>query len=113
MDSSHSKEGLNDRYSTVLRYTDEQVGEVYNYLKKNRNNTIFIMLGDHGARVVHTYQDENSVKNATIDPQCQGKAFGNDELFTTTGFINYMGDDVQIQAMFEENKGKVYTGPTD
>ena len=68
LDSSYSKEGLNDRYSTVLRYTDEQVGEVYNYLKKYRNNTIFIMLGDHGARDTHTYQDENVVKNVTFDP---------------------------------------------
>ena len=68
LDSSYSEEDLGNRYSTVLRYTDEQLGKAYNYLKQNRNNTIFIMLGDHGARDMHTYQNENIVKNATIDP---------------------------------------------
>lgn len=42
------KEDLIDLYSAEVRYLDDQIREIYNYISKRSEDTIFIITSDHG-----------------------------------------------------------------
>lgn len=42
--------GVHDGYSTVLKYSDRQFGRIYENIRKNAQDTIIVVLGDHASR---------------------------------------------------------------
>jgi phosphoglycerol transferase MdoB-like AlkP superfamily enzyme len=58
-----------------MKYSDNYVRQVVENISKQNNNTIFVILGDHGAREVNIQQNRP-----------KGASFG-DELFKTTAMI--------------------------
>lgn len=70
-------------------------------IKASDNHTILVILGDHPAKGIFnnvsnvhfsgkSTADEDDVK---VDQSCLKSITFNDNLFLTTGFINYLGDD--------------------
>ncbi|CAL6060091.1 Sulfatase [Hexamita inflata] len=106
-----------DRYTTVAKYADNYIGQVADYLKQHHNNTIMVILGDHGAREVPLYKDEQVDKldpnSATYDDSCNHQPFSNDQLYTTSAVISYFGDNQALKDKFDPLKSKVVKVPTD
>ncbi|CAL5983715.1 Sulfatase [Hexamita inflata] len=106
-----------DRYTTVAKYADHYIGEVVDYIKQNHNNTVLVVLGDHGAREVPLLKNEQvdprDPNSAFYDDSCNNQPFSNDQLFTTTAVINYFGDNQQLKDRFDALKSKVIKVPTD
>ncbi|CAL6108774.1 Sulfatase [Hexamita inflata] len=106
-----------DRYTTLAKYADHYIGEVVDYIKQNHNNTVLVVLGDHGAREVPLLKNEQvdprDPNSAFYDDSCNGQPFSNDQLFTTTSVINYFGDNQQLKDKFDALKKKVIKVPTD
>lgn len=75
MNGDESEAGRTDRYFTVLKYSDHYVRSVVENISAQDNNTIFVILGDHGAREVNIMKDRP-----------EEDAFG-DELFKTTAIL--------------------------
>lgn len=67
--------GLHDAYSTVLRYSDDAFGRIYDNIKKNAPNTIIVVTGDHASRsvpiYVHADKKINEDSNLTSDMNCK------------------------------------------
>jgi arylsulfatase A-like enzyme len=87
-------------------------------MKKNYNNTILIITGDHGAREVQIFNEGEQVdfrdnQSALYDGTCNHKPFSNDQLFNTGGMISYLGDDPEMKELFSKTAGKVIKVPTD
>ncbi|CAL6067157.1 Sulfatase [Hexamita inflata] len=106
-----------DRYATVAKYMDKYIGEVVDYLKEKHNNTIFVVVGDHGAREVPQFTDNIIDK---LDPQsqkydnsCNHKQFSNDQLYVTSALITYLGDNPLLRSKFDPLRSKVVKVPTD
>ncbi|CAL6051533.1 Sulfatase [Hexamita inflata] len=106
-----------DRYSTVVKYTDHYIGQVVDFLRNNYNNTVVVVLGDHGAREVPSYRNSTVDKmdpfSALYDDSCNDLPFSNDQQFTTSAVISYLGDDSYIKQLFEPIYQKVVKVPTD
>ncbi|CAL6097003.1 Sulfatase [Hexamita inflata] len=106
-----------NRYATVAKYMDNYVGQVVNNLKEKHNNTIVVLVGDHGAREVPLFHknlvDRADPTSAKYDNSCNDEPFSNDELFATSGVITYLGDNLYLKSLFAPVKGKVVKVPTD
>ncbi|CAL6027324.1 Sulfatase [Hexamita inflata] len=106
-----------NRYATVAKYMDNYVGQVVNHLKEKHNNTIVVLVGDHGAREVPLFHknlvDRADPTSAKYDNSCNDEPFSNDELFATSGAITYLGDNRYLKSLFEPVIGKVVKVPTD
>ncbi|CAL6057312.1 Sulfatase [Hexamita inflata] len=105
-----------DRYATCAKYADHYIGQVTEYLQQNYNNTILVVLGDHGAREIllgNEQVDKNDINSTFYDDSCNHKPFSNDQLFTTTGTINYLGDNTKYQELFKDLTNKVIKTPVD
>ena len=95
--SNYQPGQIADRYETVLKYTDSYVGKVAQFLKQNMNNTILVVVGDHGAREAPLLENDNIIdskdnESLLFDNRCNNKPFVNDLAFDTTGLITYFGD---------------------
>lgn len=120
----HLFEGFSAREKTrarnfikVSRVTDKyQIGSVLDWLKKNDNNTIFIITGDHGTRDIPLHDVESKVYDDVVfSGDCVHKSSGSDSFFVTSGAIGYLGDDPVIKKMMhlDELAGKTLKIPAD
>ncbi|CAL6116281.1 Sulfatase [Hexamita inflata] len=115
--SKQTIHGQADRYATVAKYMDNYVGQVVKFLQQQHNNTIVVLVGDHGAREVPLFHEERVDKadpnSAIYDNTCNSQKFSNDELFVTSGLITYLGESQYLKNLFEPVSGKVVKTPTD
>ncbi|CAL6019933.1 Sulfatase [Hexamita inflata] len=92
------------------------VGQLTEYLQENYNNTILVVLGDHSARKILLGNEQvvkNDINSIFYDNSCNHQPFSNDQLFTTTGTINYPGDNPKYQQLFKDLTNKVIKTPVD
>ncbi|CAL6063404.1 Sulfatase [Hexamita inflata] len=115
--SKQTLHGQADRYATVAKYMDNYVGQVIDFLQKEHSNTIVVLVGDHGAREVPLFHEENVDKadptSSIYDNTCNNQQFSNDELFVTSGLITYLGENAHLKELFEPVINKVVKTPTD
>lgn len=115
--SGHKK----SRFIRVNKYTDEHyIGGMIDFLKREDNNTIVVVLGDHGTRDVPA---RNSFKKhkihltekTVLSNDCYDKSSGIDSLFITSGAILYLGDDEEVKKELKLDflKGKTIKVATD
>ena len=97
------KTSTNDRYCTMAKYADHHINSVLDFLKTT-NNTIVVIVGDHGARKfvpqlnsVVDFRDESS---PMFDQSCFYKAYSNDNMFDASGLITYFGEDPKMKEIF-------------
>ncbi|CAL6101695.1 Sulfatase [Hexamita inflata] len=115
--SNTKKSGIVDRYATVAKYADHYIGNVINFLTKSYNNTILLVMGDHAARESPIFRDEQidprDPNSVWYDDSCNGQPFVNDQQFTTTAVLAYLGDNEVVKAKFAPVLQKVIKVPTD
>ena len=78
----HTLYGKHDAYSTVLRYSDHQIGRIIRNIKEKAPHTIVVVMGDHASRQVPIYIDAdkkiNEGSDIYFDMNCNGRSVGND-----------------------------------
>lgn len=94
VESNYKKYGTENEYGTVLKSADDRmINQVVSLIKSVNNNTIFIVIGDHGARESKIFNKTDKLSpSIAFDSQCNNQ-FGNDLMFTTSAVITYFGDD--------------------
>ncbi|CAL6034537.1 Sulfatase [Hexamita inflata] len=106
-----------DKYMTVAKYADHYIGDVIQHLKTTNNNTILVIVGDHGAREVPLFKDvfvdPKDPDSVHYDDSCNHQPFSNDQLFATSAVISYLGDNPTIKSNFAPLINKVIKAPTD
>ncbi|CAL6006450.1 Sulfatase [Hexamita inflata] len=109
--------GKINRYATVAKYADHYIGNVINFLTKNYNNTILLVMGDHAARESPIFKNEpvdpKDPDSVIYDDSCNGQPFVNDQQFTTTAVLAYLGDNEAVKEKFAPVLQKVVKVPTD
>ena len=115
--SRFSAEHKKQRFIRVNKYTDKHyIGGMIDFLKKKDNNTIVVVLGDHGTRDVPVRKKNTMLTNKTqLSGDCYANPSGIDSLFITSGAIIYLGDDENVKKELRLNvlKGKTIKVATD
>lgn len=105
------------RFIRVNKYTDKNyIGEMLDFLKREDNNTIVIVMGDHGTRDVPIRKSYTKLtQNTILSGDCYSEPSGIDSLFITSGAILYLGDDERVKKELKLNKlrGKTVKVATD
>jgi arylsulfatase A-like enzyme len=74
----------------MIRSADYHIGRLVDYVLKIDPNTVVALTGDHGAREHPIYtKNENVTNETTYNSDCVNKNTGNDNMFSTSGFISY------------------------
>lgn len=115
--SRFSNEHKKHRFIRINKYTDKHyIGGMIDFLKKEDNNTIVVVLGDHGTRDIPVRRKKTMLTNKTrLSGDCYGKPSGIDSLFITSAAMLYLGDDENIkkELKLETLKGKTIKVATD
>ena len=105
------------KFIRVNKYMDKHyIGGIIDFLKKEDNNTIVVIVGDHATRDVPFRKKNTKLTNKTeLSSDCYGKASGIDSLFITSGAIVYLGDDENVKKKLKLDvlKGKTIKVATD
>lgn len=104
---------MEKRYLFHLRVSDYYMGEALEAIREQDNNTIVIVMGDHPAKGLFSTNFAYMDKSIQYDLTCNENTTINDNLFLTTGFIMYMGDNPKYKEMFDRFKGKIVKTPVD
>lgn len=115
--SRFSSEHKKKRFLRVNKYMDKNyIGSMLDFLKKEDNNTIVVIVGDHGTRDIPIKKLHTQLTAKTqLSGDCYDKASGSDSLFITSGAILYLGDDQRVkeELKFDKLKGKTLKVATD
>lgn len=93
--------------------------DAINKIKAADNHTIVVLMGDHPAKGIFNnipdtqFNDDSGEEDIKVDKSCLNSITFNDNLFLTTGFINYLGDDPSYVQHFKDLKGQIIKVPTD
>lgn len=102
----------NDMYATVLKSATYYIKEIYDSLVGT--NTIFVLVGDHGAREVIIYNPGDEVtEGIDFREDCMHLNSGNDNIYLTSGIFGYLGSDLVIRDLLKDYVGKTLTAVAD